>query len=332
MKKATMLDIAKAAGVSKATVSRIINKKDANISEETRNKVLSIAKELNYIPNNIARSLTTKKSETIGIVVPDITNPFFSEMARAIEDSANTLGYNVIFCNSDNETEKEQKYIELLISRLADGVIFIAGGNSRESIEMLKHNGIPFVLVDRYIDGYRDCYGVYCDSKDGIKSGFEHLYSIGKRNIVFVTGPKELEISIQRMEGYREAVIKHGNFDDKYIFDGDFTIEGGIKVTEDILKSGIKFDAIMYSSDVMAYGGMKVLLRNGFKIPEDVSIVGFDNIQISQFIEPELTTIAQPIYDMGKEACRLLIDVINGVNVEKRQIYFKSELVIRGTT
>jgi len=330
-KKVTMLDIANIAGVSKATVSMVINRKDEHISEETRNKVLKVADELDFIPDSVARSLATNKSGTIGIILPDITNPFFSEMARAIEDEANNCGFNVIFCNSDNEIKKEKKYVELLISKRVDGVIFIAGGKSSGNIEILNSKGTPFVIVDRYCEEHNEYYGVYCRSREGVENGIEYLYSIGKRKIAFVTGQKGLEISRQRLAGYRYACKKRGIYNKEYVFQGDYTLEGGIKATEAILKFPEKFDTIFYSSDIAAFGGMKTLLRHGYKIPEDIGIMGFDNIKISQFIEPELTTIAQPIYEMGTESVKLLVKIISGDNVTQKQIFFKPQLVVRGT-
>ncbi|MBU3143575.1 LacI family DNA-binding transcriptional regulator [Clostridium sp. CF012] len=331
MNNVTMKDIAEMAGVSKATVSMVMNKKDASISDATRNKILKIAKEMSYIPNSIARSLSTKKSGTIGIILPDITNPFFSEMARAIEDEAERLEYNLIICNTDNDKDKEEKYIELLISKLIDGVIFMSGGKSNESITLLKNNNVPFVLVDRYTEGYKNHYGVFCLNNQGVTDGIKYLYEKGKRKIVFVKGREHLEVSKQRLEGYIDAMKNYGIYDEKYIFDGDFNVEGGIKATEKIINRFNNLDAIFYSNDMMALGGMKILLRNGYKIPRDISIIGFDNIHISQIIEPELTTIAQPIYIMGKKACSILIDVINGELPPKKQIYFETELIIRGT-
>ena len=331
MNNVTMKDIAERAGVSKATVSMVMNKKDSSISDSTRKRILKIAKEMSYIPNSIARSLSTKKSGTIGIILPDITNPFFSEMARAVEDEAEKLEYNLIICNTDNDIYKEEKYIQLLISKLIDGVIFMSGGKSNENITLLKNNNVPFVLVDRYIDGYKDDYGVFCLNIQGVKNGVKYLYEKGNRKIVFVKGSENLEISNQRLEGYIDQMKTYGIYDEKYIFDGDFTVEGGIIATEKIISAFGNPDAIFYSNDMMALGGIKILLRNGYKIPRDISVVGFDNIRISAVIEPELTTIAQPIYIMGKKACSVLIDIINGNIPTEKQLYFETELIVRGT-
>jgi len=332
MNKVTMKDIAEIAGVSKATVSMVMNKKDSSISDATRQKILKIASDLSYIPNSIARSLSTNKSGTIGIILPDITNPFFSEMARAVEDEAERLEYNLMICNTDNDINKEEKYIQLLISKLIDGIIFMSGGNSNANIRILKNNNVPFVLVDRYIEGYKDDYGVFCLNKLGIKNGIKYLYEKGNRKIVFVKGRGNLEVSKQRLEGYIDAMKEYGIYDEKYIFEGDFNVEGGIKATKKIITTFPDLDAIFYSNDMMALGGMKILLRSGYKIPRDISVIGFDNIHISSVIEPELTTMSQPIYIMGKKACSILIDVINGDTPIEKQVYFETELIIRGTT
>jgi LacI family transcriptional regulator len=332
MKKVTMLDIAKKAGVSKATVSMVLNKRDENISSDTRDKILQITNDMNYIPNSLARSLSTKKTETIGIILPDITNPFFSEIARAIEDVANNLGYNVIFCDSDNEINKENKYVKLLVSKLVDGVIFIAGGESIHNLEILINNNVPFVLVDRYVEGFENFYGVYCLNKLGITEAVDYLVNKGKKTIAFVRGPHSVGISKQRLEGYIEAMKKYGLFNEKLIFENEFTIDGGIETTKKILNLKEKVDSIIYSNDIMAFGGIKVLLKKGYNIPKDISIIGYDNIEISQFTEPELTTVSQPIYEMGKRSCELLINIVNGIPVDEKQIYFKPSLVVRGTT
>ena len=320
MSKITMKDIAEKVGVSKTTVSMVINKKDGNISEETKRKIYSIIEETGYIPNNIARGLNTKKSGSIAIIIPDISNPFFSELSRAIEDVANRLGYNVILCNSDNDAIKEKKYVELLISKLIDGIILIPGEESEASANILKLNGIPFVFVDRYIKGFEEYPGVYFNNKQGIKCGIEYLYSKGKRNIVFVSGPKKINVNKERLDGYKEIMTEYGIYNKSLIFESTFSLEGGIKITNEIIAECESFDAIFYSNDIMAIGGMKALKRKKYKIPKDILVMGFDGITLSRMIEPELTTIQQPIYNMGQQACKLIIDIINEEFIDNTKV------------
>jgi LacI family transcriptional regulator len=330
MKKTTLLDIAVRAGVSKATVSMVLNKKDESISAETRKKIMEITEELGYIPNSVARSLSTNKSGTIGIILPDIINPFFSQMARAIEDEASELEYNVIFCNTDNNSEKEQMYIKLLISKLVDGVILISGGDSTKNVSILKANHIPFVLVDRYIEGYDKEFGVYCKNREGIIEGLKYLYSRGKRKIAFVSGTSKYYIFKERLEGYISFMKEHNIYNPQYISEGEISLKGGMEATEKILGALGDVDAISYSNDIMAMGGIKVLTRRGYKIPEDIAVMGFDNIQMAEFIEPELTTVAQPIYEMGQASCMLLVEHINK-DEKERQVFFTPKLIVRGT-
>ena len=330
MRKITLLDIAIKAGVSKATVSMVLNKKDGSISPATREKIIEITEELGYIPNSIARSLSTNKSGTIGIVLPDIINPFFSQMARAIEDEATALKYNVIFCNTDNNSEKEEMYIKLLISKLVDGVILISGGKSLKNISLLKANHVPFVLVDRYIEGYEEELGVYCKNKEGTIEGLKYLYDKGKRNIAFVNGTTKYYTFKDRVKGYVDFMTEYNIYNPKYVIEGDISLKGGMDATEMILNSLKAVDAIFYSNDIMAMGGIKVLTRKGYKVQQDIAVMGYDNIQMAEFIEPELTTVAQPIYEMGKASCSLLVDHING-KIEEKQIIFTPKLIIRGT-
>ncbi|MFL0168610.1 MULTISPECIES: LacI family DNA-binding transcriptional regulator [Clostridium] len=331
MNKITMKDIAEKVGVSKTTVSMVVNKKDSNISEETKNKIYSVIKETGYIPNNVARGLNTKKSGSIGMIIPDISNPFFSELSRAIEDVANKLGYNVILCNSDNNPDKEKKYVELLISKLIDGIILIPGQESESNANILKLNGIPFVVMDRYIKGFEDYPGVYFDNKQGIKCGIEYLYSKGKRNIVFVSGPKKINVNQERIDGYKEIMTKYGIYNKSLIFESTFSLEGGIEVTNQIIDQCGCFDAIFYSNDIMAIGGIKTLKRREYRVPEDILIMGFDGITLSKMIEPELTTIQQPIYSMGQQASKLIIDIITEQPIKNKKVYFTPNIIVGGT-
>lgn len=330
MRKVTIKDIAKKANVSKTTVSMVLNNKAISVSDETRENIFRIVKEMNYIPNTIARSLSTNKTNTIGIILPDIENPFFAMMAKTIENTAEKLNYNVILCNSYNSTVKEEKYVKLLISKLVDGVIFAAGGKSEDNLNILKQNKIPFVLVDRYVKSINEYSGVFCSNEQGIKLGVDYLYSKNKRKIAFVTGHKDLKIGEIRYNAFKKIAEELGVYDEKLIVEDDFTIDGGMNSTKKLLELNKTIDAIFYSSDVMALGGFKVLIREGYEVPKDISILGYDNINISSILEPELTTIAQPIYEMGEKACELLVNMINGAT-ESLVVNLDATLVERDT-
>jgi len=331
MSKTTLLDIAKEVNLSKTTVSMVLNKKDINVSEETRNKIFEVAKRLNYIPNSLARSLSTKKSYTIGFIIPDIENPFFSEMAKAIEAEAEKYGYSMILCNTFNSGNKEEEYVKLLISKLIDGIIIASSGEENRSIELLKNNEIPFVVLDRQVNEKDDINGVFCDNKNGIKLGVKYLIEKGYKNIAFVGGNNKGILANSRMEYFYEVTKEYGIINEKLIVEEEFSLEGGIRATEKLIKENELIDVIFYSSDVMAIGGMKCLLRKGYSIPKDIGILGYDNIGICSFIEPELTTIAQPIYIMGEESCKLLMNEINNKNKLKQIVNLSPYLVERKT-
>jgi LacI family transcriptional regulator len=328
--KATIYDIAKMAGVSIATVSMVLNKKDKNISEVTRQRILRIADELRYIPNNAAKILTSSKSGTLGVIVPDIVNPFFSYISRAVEDSANHSQYNVILCNSDNDIEKEHSYLKLLLSKQVDGVVLISGGNDTDGVEFLKQEAVPFVLVDRYIQGYENELGVYCDNQHGIMMGVDYLYLKGKRNIAFVNACDQSYVFQERHDGFISAMRKYGIFKENHVYVGELSLSGGMKITKEIIRQLDNIDAIFYCADIMALGGIKTLMRNNISVPGSIGVIGFDNIPLTEYIEPELTTISQPIYQMGITSSNMLIDYIHG-KVEQKRIVFEPKLIVRGT-
>lgn len=330
MRKITLNDVAEKANVSKTTVSMVLNNKPINVSDETRKNILDAAKELSYIPNTIARSLSTKKTNTLGVILPDIENPFFAEMGKAIECTAEELGYNVILCNSYDKEEREEKQTKLLISRLVDGVILASGGNDDRCLKLMRNNKVPFIVVDRYIKTDLDYSGVFCSNEEGIKLALDYLYKKNKRNIAFVRGERGVQTADSRYDYYEKISKEFGIFNKDLIFEGKFDITGGMKATENLIKSIKKIDAILYSSDIMALGGMKILIRKGYNIPKNVSIMGYDNINISQIMEPELTTIAQPIYKMGETACKLIVDIIEK-KIKNTTIVLRPKLLERNT-
>ncbi|MBE3578676.1 LacI family DNA-binding transcriptional regulator [Caldanaerobacter subterraneus] len=329
----TIKDIARLANVSVTTVSRVINNKPEGVSEETRQKILKLVKELGYQPNAIARGLVTKKTKTIGLIIPDISNPFFPDIARGVEDSAHIYGYNVFLCNTDDNLEKESEYIKALKEKYVDGIIFTSSSIPKhEHIIELVESGIPVVIMDRRVDS-ENIYGVFLDNYEGGYIATKHLIDLGHEKIGCITGPLYTKSAKERLEGYKKALLDSGiKIDEKLIFEGDYKINGGIIGAERLLKDNKDMSAIFACNDLMAYGAYKTIRSFGYKIPDDISVVGFDDIQLSQILEPQLTTIKQPAYDMGLTAARMLIKLIEGKKLKKKIINFRPQLVIRQST
>ncbi|SHJ80771.1 LacI family DNA-binding transcriptional regulator [Tepidibacter formicigenes] len=328
----TIKDIAKFAGVSATTVSKIINNKDENISDATRQRVLDLMKEYNYVPNKIAKSLVTKKTNTIGLVIPDIRNPFFPELARGAEDRANEKGYNIIFCNTDDDAEKEEKYINMLVEKMVDGIVFTA--SSRRGSEFNKGNkfSVPIVVVDRDIDIEGIKGKVTVDNFIGGYQGTKHLLDLGHREILFLSGPLKSKTSINRLEGYKKALKEFNvDFDEEYVIEGNYKSQWGYEAVKNI-GNKIKYTALFCGNDLIAIGAIKALKEMKLKVPDDVSIVGFDDIYMSSLIDPELTTIRQPNYEMGYKAIDILIDALENKEKNVKKIDLIPQLIIRKST
>lgn len=329
--KITIKEIAKMADVSIGTVSRIINNSGEGYSEETRDRVLQVIKENNYVPNEVARGLITKRTKTLGLILSDITNPFFPFIVRGAEDEANKRKYSLILCNSDNNTKKEIEYIQLLKQKYVDGILCCTNPfkNNKKLEESLGSN-IPVVITDNFEKNH-DGYGVFVDNEIGGYIATKHLIELGHKKIACITGPSNSTSSIQRMNGYKRALKDEGiTFDIDLIVEGNYKIESGIAGVQSLKDSS--YTSIFAFNDLMAYGVYKEAANRGLKIPEDISVVGFDDINISQLVSPELTTIFQPAYEIGRKAAELLINRIEGTFIEKNIIMFEPELIIRKST
>ena len=327
--KMTIKEIAELAGVSTATVSKILNGKDKDISEATRKNVLDIVEREGYIPNGIAKSLRIKNTKTIGIIMPDVMNLFFSELARGVEDAAEKKGYSVILCNSDNKESKEEKYIQILQEKMVDGIILTASENSVK--RSLRRRKIPMVLLDRDISTDEKVGRITVDNEEGTYNATKLLIEKGCKNIGFISSNKSTKSSAQRLQGYENAILESKiNFDKNKIFLQNYTIETGYKGTVSLLEK-TNIDGICCGNDLIAIGAIKALKERGIKIPQDVKVIGFDDISISKYMDPPLTTIRQPIYEMGEEAVGMLIDVINNKEMEMSKV-LKTELIVRETT
>ena len=326
----TIKDIAKLANVSITTVSMIINNKDKNISEATREKVLKIIKEHNYVPNSVARSMVTKKSNLLGLIIPDITNPYFADMARSIEDVANELGYNVILCNADDNPVKELEYINLLKEKLIDGLVIVPVAlSNHEEINNLRKNNIPVVVLDRKTQ--EETSGVICF--DNIEAGYmatKHLLENGHRRIGCITGPDGNESVRERLIGYEQALNEYSlSFDSSLIFDGDYKFEGGEKAMKQLLNCNVT--AVFSLNDLMAIGAYRSIYEANLKIPQDISIIGIDDLYLSTVITPALSTIKQPASEMGIASVNMLDDIIKKKNNNEDFIKFSPVLIKRSS-
>lgn len=332
--RTTISDIARLANVSKATVSRVINNKSEGVGEETKQKILKIIKELNYQPSLIARGLVTKRINSIGLIIPDIANPFFPQLARGAEDAALKNGYNLFLCNSDNNLEKEKLYIDAFIKKSVDGVILTSSlSKSRFQCRLLKDRNIPFILLDRYIEGMEQESGVFLDNEAGAYQATSYLLKNGHERIAFISGPFSVTTARQRFQGFQKAHYDRGvPIDFQLIREGGYHLENGVKFVEELLAKKINFTAIFAGNDMIAVGALKTLKKQGIKVPDCLEVIGFDNIDLSSLIEPSLSTVAQPTYEMGFLGAEMLIDLIEGKKVKNNRILLKPELILRETT
>jgi len=328
--KPTMKDVAKRANVSMMTVSRVVNK-NSNTSEKIRKKVLNAIKELNYKPNKIARSLVIKKSDFITIIIPDISNPFFSEMVKGAEGIARAKGYNILLGSTNGEKEIEKEYIDAAINRMSDGIILVAP-RIEDKIIYEINDYLPLIVVDRPLDR-SDILQINIDDFKGAMLATEYLIDINHKNIGFLSGTMDILAGLQRKKGYIKALEKHKetiNF--KSILNGDWSFESGRNAFDKFYNNHPRPTAIFAANDLMAFGLIQRAQEMNVKIPKDLSIVGFDNISMSALINPSLTTISQPILEMGRKAAELLLNKLQKGPDTNINIHLESKLIVRGST
>ncbi|CAM2903516.1 LacI family DNA-binding transcriptional regulator [Paenibacillus sediminis] len=327
---ATIRDVAKLAGVSVSTISRYLNK-SGYVNSETEQNIKAAIDKLKYEPSVVARGLAGKQTNTIALILPDISNLFFSDLARAVEDVASTYGYTVIFCNTDDQGGKERNYIEVLKKKYIDGFIFASNTLTHEDTEALHKRSIPYVCLDR---GPSDELSSVVRSKnlEGAKMAVLHLLEMGYTKIAHIHGPQHSITAKDRLAGYEESVRGFAWYSPTLMEAGDFRMASGMKAAEELLRRHPDIDAIFAGNDLMAIGALKVLHRMGIKVGEQVGVCGFDGIQTTEITEPELTTIAQPIYDMGALITRILIKKIEGSLVEDQIYELDVSLMARAST
>lgn len=327
---ATIRDVAKLAGVSVATVSRVLNQ-NGYVNPETEQKVSWAIAQLQYEPNAVARGLASKKTGTIALVLPDISNPFFPELSKAVVEVAAKNGFTVILWSTEHQDQQEKSYIQLLKKKYIDGIIFASQTLGKEDIAQMRKNEIPLVVLDR-APTKEHCSIIRSKNIEGAKLAVQHLLDTGCKKIAHIYGPQDLITAKERLIGYEETVKEFSWFSPTLMVSGYFEIEGGRNAVEELLNRHPDIDGIFAGNDLMAIGAMKTLHRKGIRVPDQVAVCGFDGIALSEITEPELTTVAQPIYEMGALATDILIQKIEGRLVEEKTYELDVTLLPRRST
>ncbi|MEX0447389.1 DNA-binding transcriptional regulator CytR [Xenorhabdus sp. SGI246] len=328
---ATMKDVAKVAGVSTATVSRTLMNPD-KVSAHTRQKVENAVLEVGYYPHNLAKNLRRNESRAILVIVPNISDPFFNESIRGIEETAAKHGYLVLIGDCKHQQQQEHAFINLLITKRIDGMILL-GSNVPFDVSKEEQKNMPPMVMANEFAPELGLPTVHIDNLTSAFNATHHLQKIGHKRIACITGPDTMPLCQYRLQGYIQALRRTGvPIRDEYIVRGDFTHESGAESAEILLSLPEPPSAIFCHSDVMAIGAMWQAKKMGLKLPEDLSIVGFDNINMAQYSEPPLTTVAQPCYEIGHNSMLLLLEQLQGRMVSKGSRLLDAELLIREST
>ncbi|SPF32543.1 Transcriptional regulator, LacI family [Candidatus Sulfopaludibacter sp. SbA4] len=303
---ATIKDVARESGVNISTVSRALNH-GYGVNDQTREHVIAVAARLNYRPNRIARGLVTGRSHSLGLIVSDIRNPFFAEVARGAEDAARTGNCDLVLCNSDLDADKQMQYVQSLLEKRIDGIMMNSVSMlSREQQTQLAGSGVPIVLLNRPASNHT--FSTVCaDNESGGALAARYLLGLGHRRIAHLTGPRQHGNLSDRARGFVRALQSAENPVQPIVLHGKFNFDGGAELARKLLDAHPDVTAIFAANDVMAFGVVQAALDRGLRIPEDLSLIGFDNIEFSVVVHPPLTTIHQPKYEMGSAAVDILL-------------------------
>jgi LacI family transcriptional regulator len=325
-KRVTMSDVAREAGVSLMTVSRVLNNK-SDVSAETRQRVLDMIARLDYRPSAVARSLVTQRTSTIGLVVPDNANPFFSEVARGVEHAAYAQGYNVFLCNTDEDLERERAVLHSLEEKRVDGVVLCSSRLEDDELRTVIARHPAVVLLNRRLAGIA---AVLVDDELGGRIATEHLLRAGRRRLGFLTGPAASRSGRQRIAGYRAAFAAADlPYSSAWMRPCAPTVEGGRQATRELLGVHPGLTALLCYNDLVAIGALQACAGLHCAVPGELAIVGFDDIPLAALVTPSLTTCRAPRYDLGCEAMRLLLECINASPAQHGEVVLRPELIVR---
>jgi LacI family transcriptional regulator len=324
---ATIREVAERAGVSTMTVSRVINN-SGYTSRDARERVEAAIAEMGYVPNALARSLRFKQTKTLALVLSDITNPFFTTIARGVEDVANRHGFNVIFCNTDESESKQAEYLNILLQKQVDGVLLVPARSTEGPVAFLRTRGVPVVVLDRRVP---ECSadGVRGDSEQGGYELTKLLLGLGHRRIAILSGPPEVSTAADRVAGYRRALAEAGlDCDPALILHGRLRQEGGYQMAQHAL--ALRPTALFAANNFIAIGAYRALGAAGLRVPDDMAMVAFDDLPAALILEPFLTVAAQPAYEMGQIATELLLARLSGKTPNAcQEIVLPVEIIVR---
>jgi LacI family transcriptional regulator len=325
----TIKDIAEETGFSYATVSRALNNK-YGVKPDTRNKIISVARKRGYSPNAIARGLVKKQTHSIGLIIPDISNPFFPEIASGVEDGAREKGYSVFLCNTNYDSERETHYFQLLVEKRVDGIILASGFQASAPTTPMSLASPPIVSLCSRFENVNHSF-VMIDNERGGFLATKHLIEQGYQRIGFIGTQSDGVSESQRFKGYRQALEKFNMpFEESLVFAGNLKRETGYKIIKRIIAGQDFPRALFVENDLMALGVMQGVKESGLRIPDNIAIVGFDDITFASFPEIGLTTVRQPKYEMGKLSAEILLDsILNPETKEHRRYLLEPELIVR---
>ncbi|WP_257347273.1 LacI family DNA-binding transcriptional regulator [Pseudalkalibacillus decolorationis] len=320
-------EVAELASVSTATVSRVLSN-TGKVTKKTRQKVLAAMEELNYQPNFLGRQLRRMETKTILVVVPDIANTFFSKVLRGIESVAIKNGYQVLMGDSQNNGQSESQYLNHLRYKQVDGVILLTARTDPRLIEDLSDD-YPVVLACEYLEGSR-IPTVSIDNISSARKITDHLIKLGHRRIAHISGPMNIILGRDRLKGYEQAMTQNScEIDQVLVQEGDFSYESGYKSMEKYLALQNPPTAVFAANDEMAIGAIKAIKKHHLSVPNDIAIAGFDDIDMASILEPELTTVAQPTFEIGSTAMELLLCLMKKEQLTKKQYVLEDQLMVR---
>lgn len=327
----TIYDVAREANVSMATVSRVVNG-NPNVKPSTRAKVLETIERLGYRPNAVARGLASKKTTTVGAIIPDVSSLFFADLARGIEDIATMYKYNIILSNSDHNKEKELKLINTMLEKQVDGILFMGGNISPEHIKQFTSSSVPVVLASTY-DETHTIPSVNIDNEVAAYEATRFLIAQGNKHPAFIYGHDDTRISQFKFEGYKRALKEYNvTLNEKFVVNVDYSYDSGTKAAAELLALKDRPTSVFVASDELGLGVIHGAQDLGFRVPEDLEVFGFNNTRLATMVRPTLSTIVQPMYDIGAVAMRLLTKLMNAEEVEETQVILPHRIIERDST